>query len=1149
MPWDVLQSDGPNPEDVLTGIVAIHAALLPTTPQGQVLCFGDWSAQHFTHVRVFDVAGKEALALGSDLPDTNAFCSGHARLADGRLLIGGGQVDEPGALAGHKHTGGSNAGERACWLYLPRSGRFQPAAQMHFQPGDEPIGGGRWYPTLVTLPSGDVLMVGGHPDYSDTYFTTGPEKRHNNNTPERYSPASNTWTYLLAEITAPDTRVLDSYPRLHMIDGSVFFATVPSGKRRLYDPASGAFGGPEIEPLGDPYVTGSACTSVLLPLLPPSYSARVLICNGEQPFRIDPQDGSPQWTPTSARTGAAAGRVREHACAVLLPTGRVVLSGGVTPPPPGSPEGTPVTPVLDAELYDPGIDWATGAFSGTDSWQTVEAATIQRGYHSTALLLPDGMVWTAGSTETAPLDAEQRIELYSPPYSADPDRPTISGCPGNVGYGQQFTVTVGGGPISRVVMLRAGSVTHAFDSDQRCVGLSFEPEGDELIVWSPPIPEIAPPGVYTLWVLDLDDEGELRPCELAAFVRLSRQKAYVTADVSTYSSQEVDALALFEDALYAVYDGFLPHEVSTPSYTIRWKDSGSTVPGITLAFGSPAYEAGSAAEDIAQRVVYPCDVSFGAQSEQAFAAVPDDPGYREIVLRLQMGGFESEIDLVLSKRLNPRMSDGTPHWLSIDLRAFSTKPSDPPFTAGIQHFSGAQAPFNYINDVLDAYNALPPGPQHPFGTLPTSLEGNELPLYSHDDDDQPIYNYAIARVRFRAPDGVTAANVRVFFRLWTTGWTALDYSTNRSYRRHDDGAGAAPLLGLTGAEVNTIPCFAEPREPDMEDQQDLTNLRAQMIGQGAGEVHSYFGCWLDLNQDEPRFPLHPTGNGPYEGDLKSIQQLMRGLHQCLVAEIHYWPDDPISTDATPATSDNLAQRNLLLDDSANPGGFASHLVHHTFEMKPSPFSLKQSPTTTAAVAGRTHPDELIIDWGDLPRDSHATLYLPHVDLDEVLRFAAERQGPNNLSKVGDDTLRCKITDVSFIPVPGPSAPTMPGLLSIQLPPDVEDGQRFTVVLRQVDGRKLRVVGTTQFDIRVKKGAIILPRLKRNLSVLKRIGLSIPTDNRWHPIFQRYVSELGDRIRGLGADPDEISPSPTAAGGRTPDARCREGCRVRAGSSS
>jgi hypothetical protein len=86
-----------------------------------------------------------------------------------------------------------------------------------------------------------------------------------------------------------------------------------------------------------------------------------------------------------------------------------------------------------------------------------------------------------------------------------------------------------------------------------------------------------------------------------------------------------------------------------------------------------------------------------------------------------------------------------------------------------------------------------------------------------------------------------------------------------------------------------------------------------------------------------------------------------------------------------------------------------------------------------------------------------------------------------------------------------------------------------MVLRQLDGRKLRVIGTTQFNIHIKTESEIVPKLTRNLSVLKHIALSIPTDNRWYPVFQRYLGELGDRLRALGVNPDDVAPSPTGSG--------------------
>jgi hypothetical protein len=116
--------------------------------------------------------------------------------------------------------------------------------------------------------------------------------------------------------------------------------------------------------------------------------------------------------------------------------------------------------------------------------------------------------------------------------------------------------------------------------------------------------------------------------------------------------------------------------------------------------------------------------------------------------------------------------------------------------------------------------------------------------------------------------------------------------------------------------------------------------------------------------------------------------------------------------------------------------------------------------------------------------------------------------------------------MGFIPIPGPFSTNLPGLMSIQLPPNLTKGQKFSTVIRQVDGRTHKVIGTFQFDILVKTSQDILSNANRNLSVLKHIAEAIPVENRWYPVFQKYLEELGDRIRGFGGNPGEIAPLPT-----------------------
>lgn len=1159
MPWTTPVTD--------SELVAIHAALLPTEPGGVVVYFGDWTGgqggvgvQDLTHTRLHRIQANQVVEPPGTLPDTDVFCAGHAFLSDGRLLAAGGTF---GWAQGHEgiHLPHYD-GEKACWVYLPQAQSWAPMADLNFQPGSDPQGGGRWYPTLVTLENGEVFAAGGHPAADDFYPAAGTQ-RHNNNTPERYSPSSGAWALMTSDITAPNNVNTDSYPRFHVLpDGRLFSDT--AGKdtgdgavtaRRIMNPYSGEWEGPNVSGLGTLpgfYDRGSEATSVLLPLLPPHYPARILATNSGTPtaYRIDVDD-TPSWQETTARQGSAAGRRRDNASATLLPTGQVLVTGGW----PGNAQADDVDDAtLEPELYTPGIDWANRDFSdtGAEAWETIaEPAPSRRGYHSTALLLPDGRVWVGGSTTTAePLNRE--IDVFEPDYVGTSNRPVITSVPSNISYSMAFTVdTPQAGDIARVALIRTGSITHGFNSDQRYVGLEFSvTNSNTLSVASPPNGRVAPPGYYMLWLID--DQG--RPCERATFVRVSRQKLTISADISTFSRFEVEALgtpAHFSSVLHVAADGFLPSEVSTPTFQLLYTNN-QNVPDVTIGVGAPKYEAGPQHTDIAQRIVYPVHLTF--TSTDAFDDIPANKDTRTMVFYAQMGLFVGFVHLQLSKNPNPRMSDGDPPWLSIDLRVFKTNPGDT-FTAGVEHPAGAAGAYQYIQDVISAHNNWGGG-SHPFDDLPTDQDVNRLELASQDVNGEPVFNYALARVRFRAPVDVKAVGVKVFFRMWTTGWTALEFDTAGSYRTHGNGASATPLLGIRGGELNNVPCFAQERRVDMTKQSDSHNRRT-LPGADDVEVHGYFGCWLDVNQDVKRFPLEPTGDGPFGGDLKSIKELMRGLHQCLVAEIHY-ELDPTPAGSTPGSSDNLAQRNILFDDSDNPGGFAAHLVHHTFELAPSPFSFEFEEAAlagdlpTAAASARLHLDELAVDWGDLPRDSLVSFYMPQVDAREIVAAGGRRQAPPNLRSSGSDTVMAKVTDIGFLPIPGPLDKTIAGLLSVQLPPGVSTGKTYTVVLRQISGRMPhRVLGTTEFRIRVGKAAELLPKALHNLSVLRHVAEAIPPTNRWFPVFDRYLAELADRVRAFGGDPDEAVPSPTGhpqgaegrPAGRREDVACFTG-RVR-----
>jgi hypothetical protein len=139
----------------------------------------------------------------------------------------------------------------------------------------------------------------------------------------------------------------------------------------------------------------------------------------------------------------------------------------------------------------------------SETFTTMASMQIARVYHSTALLLPDGRVLVGGSGEYGTGSIDQlNAEVYSPPYLFKGARPTVTSAPSALTYNSQFTVqTPDAANITSVSLIRLGSVTHAFNENQRYVPLTFTPSTGSLSVQSPANANIAPPGYYMLFIV------------------------------------------------------------------------------------------------------------------------------------------------------------------------------------------------------------------------------------------------------------------------------------------------------------------------------------------------------------------------------------------------------------------------------------------------------------------------------------------------------------------------------------------------------------------------------------------------------------------------------------------------------------------------
>ncbi len=422
-----------------TNTVGIAAVLLHT---GRVLLVGaEENAGENTPAYVFNPVTGRGHAV---TPPAPIFCSSLTPLSDGRILSVGGAKPFPNGI-------------NDVLLFDPRTEQWLP------QPATS---NARYYPTSTRLPSGRVVITAGT---QEDGVTDNPDV-------EVYTPPAAGGNLGALRVVGPEHPTANYPHQLVMRDGRML--QIDRTRASVLNPATWSW-----NTLPAPIrSTGEGAAHLMLPG-GPAGSSRVMLIGGRirglaqattQTFDYAHrargwQRGTPMPTP------------RAHMNVVQVPDGSAYAIGG-------NSEGAKEAPRRRTMHYDP----------GTRRWRNLAGQAPRRAYHSTAVLLPDGRIMSAGDEKAG--GGRQLIDFYSPPYLFHGTRPRITAARNAVRNGQRFGIRTRGPEVSGAVLMAPGATTHANEMNARRVPLSVTRTSRGLRA-RVPSRAVAPPGYYMLFVL------------------------------------------------------------------------------------------------------------------------------------------------------------------------------------------------------------------------------------------------------------------------------------------------------------------------------------------------------------------------------------------------------------------------------------------------------------------------------------------------------------------------------------------------------------------------------------------------------------------------------------------------------------------------
>ncbi|RZL03493.1 MAG: DUF1929 domain-containing protein [Rubrivivax sp.] len=445
-------------------LTPIHAVVLN---DGRVMTYGTDHNGRQGGSLLYDVwdpakgLGPEAHLTLPNNVGTDIFCAGQVLLpaGDGKVLLVGGDR----TVNGERNWSSPNIN-----MFNAQKNQLEQFPVKMAQ--------ARWYPSLLTLPSGDVMVAGGRVD--KTSYTGNVEVYRQDGTwgdlPQARSEAAfgaDNW----------------SYPRMWLAPKNQVFVLSVTGDMFYMDMGKGG----AVRHVDLPKDLAGQ-SHVYLPSVMYQPGKILATRKGGKFITVDINGEQPDVRPAQGQSIA-----RLNASMTVLADGDVFLNGG------GLRDNSSVWFAMSnrlTQLWSP----------RTQNWTQGPPNRRTRLYHSISMLLPDATVLTGGGGAPGPQD-NLNIEIYYPPYlfkkdgsGQMADRPQIVGAPAVTSWAEQFELTVKAAGISRVTLVRANSVTHTVGFDQRFTDLKWSAgkQAGHLQIEAPKLPHEAPPGYYYLFVID-----------------------------------------------------------------------------------------------------------------------------------------------------------------------------------------------------------------------------------------------------------------------------------------------------------------------------------------------------------------------------------------------------------------------------------------------------------------------------------------------------------------------------------------------------------------------------------------------------------------------------------------------------------------------